>query len=255
MDGDDMKRRTYTLAALALVIAGLGLGGLYYMESSADNKTIEQQVAEQETEMDASEAVVKEEQTAKVSTVIPPKNTAKTKEKEDTEKVADEQIAKNEETEKEVAPTAATVAPEAAAEIHFDASAGLLWPVDGAVIMDYSMDQTTYFATLDQYKYNPAVIIAGNVNEKVKAAASGKITAISTNEVTGCTVTMDIGDGYSAVYGQLKEVPYEVGAYIEAGNTIGFVSEPTKYYSLEGSNVYFELQKDGQPTDPIAYFQ
>lgn len=66
---------------------------------------------------------------------------------------------------------------------------------------------------------------------------------------------MDIGDGYTAVYGQLKEVPYETGAYIEAGNTIGFVNEPTKYYSLEGSNVYFALEKDGVPIDPVEFFQ
>ncbi len=30
---------------------------------------------------------------------------------------------------------------------------------NGAVIMSYSMDKTVYFQTLDQYKYNPAVII------------------------------------------------------------------------------------------------
>ncbi len=40
-----------------------------------------------------------------------------------------------------------------------------------------------------------------------------------------------------------------------AGNTIGFVSEPTKYYSLEGSNVYFALEKDGEPVDPVEFFQ
>ncbi len=144
---------------------------------------------------------------------------------------------------------------EPAADLHFDAQAGLVWPVEGAVILDYNMEQTVYFSTLDQYKYNPAVIISGNVNDKVKAAANGKITDISTNEVTGCTVTMDLGDGYTAVYGQLKEVPYEAGAYLEAGNTIGFVSEPTKYYSLEGSNVYFALEKDGEPVDPVEFFQ
>lgn len=104
-------------------------------------------------------------------------------------------------------------------------------------------------------KYNPAVIISGNVNDKVKAAASGKIVDISTNEVTGYTVTMDIGDGYTAIYGQLKEVPYETGAYVEMGNTIGFVSEPTKYFALEGSNLYFALQKDGEPVDPVEFFQ
>ena len=40
---------------------------------------------------------------------------------------------------------------------------------------------------------------------------------------------------------------------IEAGQTIGYVGEPTKYYSTEGNNVYFELQKDGKPVNPKEY--
>ena len=117
------------------------------------------------------------------------------------------------------------------------------------------MDQTIYFSTLEQYKYNPAVIIAGKVNDPVNAAATGKITDISTNEETGVTVTMELGDGYSAVYGQLKEVLYKEGATVEAGNAIGYIAEPTKYYSVEGSNLYFELQKDGEPVNPMQYIQ
>ena len=31
----------------------------------------------------------------------------------------------------------------------------MIWPVSGTVLMNYSMDKTVYFATLDQYKYNP----------------------------------------------------------------------------------------------------
>ena len=125
--------------------------------------------------------------------------------------------------------------------------------MEGNVILDYSMDSTVYFATLDQYKYNPAVIIAGDVNSKVYAVAKGKIQSIETNEVTGCTVTEDLGDGYLAVYGQLKEPEFAVGDYVEAGHVIGYVTEPTKYYSVEGSNLYFELRKDGVPVDPIEF--
>ena len=36
---------------------------------------------------------------------------------------------------------------------------------------------------------------------------------------------------------------------------IGYVNEPTKYYSVEGSNLYFELRKDGAPVDPIEFFE
>ena len=117
------------------------------------------------------------------------------------------------------------------------------------------MDQTVYFATLDQYKYNPALIIAGNVNDTVNAAATGRITSITSNEETGTTVTMELGDGYSAVYGQLKEVMYKEGALVEAGDAIGYIAEPTKYYTVEGSNLYFELLKDGEPVDPILFME
>ena len=43
---------------------------------------------------------------------------------------------------------------------HFTEDSELLWPVDGQVIMNYSMDKTVYFSTLDQFKYNPALIIS-----------------------------------------------------------------------------------------------
>lgn len=144
---------------------------------------------------------------------------------------------------------------KAAVSLNFSPDSDLSWPLEGDVILNYSMDQTVYFATLDQYKYNPALIIAGKVNDPVNAAATGKITDISANEETGVTVTMDLGNGYQAVYGQLKEVLYKEGATVEAGNAIGYIAEPTKYYSVEGSNLYFELLKDKEPVDPMEFIQ
>lgn len=131
----------------------------------------------------------------------------------------------------------------------------LLWPVAGNVIMDYSMDKTVYFATLDQYKYNPAVIIQGTLDENVMSAAPGQVTKIETLEEIGMTVTMDIGDGYELVYGQLKELPVKEGDYLKAGETVGYVSEPTRYYTKEGCNVYFEVRKDGESVDPMSLLQ
>lgn len=267
MDGDEMRRgnffrrNQYKIAAVCVMAAVLGVTGVYMLNRGEIKEEPKQQVAVEQQEETPKTTVSQkepkqewqeEEETQKVSAVIHPKREDVIR-KTDT---ANAQVDSETEADKqeETVETSA-VSNAAPAELHFDTAKGLLWPVSGAVILDYSMDQTVHFQTLDQYKYNPAVIIAGNVNDKVKAAADGKITDISTNEVTGCTVTMDIGDGYTAVYGQLKEVPYETGAYIEAGNTIGFVSEPTKYYSVEGSNLYFALEKDGVPVDPVEFFQ
>ena len=46
--------------------------------------------------------------------------------------------------------------------------------------------------------------------------------------------------------GQLKEISAAEGEYLEAGQTLGYVAEPTKYYSVEGVNVFFELKHKGE---------
>ena len=142
-----------------------------------------------------------------------------------------------------------------AGNVNFSGESILLWPVDGNVIMNYSMDKTVYFSTLDQYKYNPALVIQSDVNTKVLAAADGQVLSVETTPETGETVAVDIGGGYQLVYGQLKEIQFAVGDRVSRGDLLGFVSEPTKYYSVEGSNLYFQMLKDGEPVNPMDYLQ
>lgn len=225
---------------------------------------LEQQLEENE----AQQYVVEETQMESVSSVVPPKsNITEQAALEDVNEMASvegiigaEEYADLLEEQAKIASESVQEAPmeEVAAampSLHFPVEEGLLWPMDGNVIMNYSMDATIYHATLDQYKCNPALIIAGAVNNKVFSVAKGQVVDISQNEVTGMTMTVDLGDGYRAVYGQIKEPNFKVGDYVESGHVLGYVSEPTKYYSVEGSNLYFELQKDGEPVDPILYFE
>lgn len=163
----------------------------------------------------------------------------------ESEKDAEE---KEPEMKQQAAQTAAR--PDALA---FSEKTLLAWPVDGNVVMNYSMDKTIYFATLDQYKYNPALIISGEAGNEVTAAARGIVKSVEVTAQTGTTVTMDLGNGYEAVYGQLKEVPVQEGKYLEQGGLVGYLSEPTKYYSVEGCNLYFQLMKDGEPVNPMEY--
>ena len=136
-------------------------------------------------------------------------------------------------------------------KLSFDRDEGLAWPVSGNVIMNYSMDRTVYFATLMQYKCNPAIIIDAEVGTEVKAAADGVVTKIANNEETGLTVTMEIGNGYSLVYGQLENLNLEVGDFVSQGEVIGTIAKPTKYYTVEGSNLYFQVLEDGKTINPM----
>jgi len=142
-----------------------------------------------------------------------------------------------------------------ASSLWFSEESVLAWPASGAVINGYSMDQTVFFQTLEQYKYNPAMIIAGEIGETINASAAGTVSAIEESAETGLTVTLDMGNGYSAVYGQLKDVQVQAGDYIAAGEPIGSLNEPTKYYSVEGTNLYFQVLKDGEPVDPMNFME
>lgn len=134
--------------------------------------------------------------------------------------------------------------------LNFSMEQGLIRPVDGEVLMHYSMDSSVYFATLDQYKYNPAVLFGAPEDAPVSACAQGLVLSVFSNEEIGNAVTLDLGNGYQATYGQLKDIQVSEGSLIEAGTLLGYVAAPTKYYSLEGSNLYFALTCNNTPVNP-----
>ena len=116
------------------------------------------------------------------------------------------------------------------------------------------MEKTIYFPTLDQYQYNRGMVIRAQQDQEVCAVARGKIIDIYDSEETGCTIVQDLGDGVIAIYGQLKDLNYSQGDIVDAGVIIGYVDEPTKYYLVEGPNIYFALEQDGTAMDPMIYF-
>ena len=136
--------------------------------------------------------------------------------------------------------------------LDFTESEALVWPIAGNVLVNYSMDKTVYYATLQQYKYSPAIVISASVGEGIAAAADGKVTRIYTDREIGTAVVMDLGGGYELTYGQLTDLTVSEGNYVTCGEIIGKVAEPTKYYSVEGSNIYFKLTRDGQPVNPMS---
>lgn len=131
-----------------------------------------------------------------------------------------------------------------------DQNQGLTWPVDGSVILPYSMDKSVYFSTLSQYKCNPALIIGGTEGEEVVSACDCTITDISRNEETGLTITAS-ANGYEFIYGQLSNPKFAEGDTVKEGEVIGTLSTPSKYYKKEGCNLYFQVLEDGESVNPL----
>ena len=127
------------------------------------------------------------------------------------------------------------------------------WPVRGEVIMDYSMDKTIYYPTLQEYKCNPSILIQSEEGTDVAAAFSGTVADVYHDAQLGTVLEMSLGNGYEAYYGQLENVDVAVGDTVRQGQIIGTVSTPTRFYSIEGSHLNFRVTRDGEPADPLDY--
>ena len=262
--------RYVTNTALLAVLAAAGIGVYQlgtsgtdveiqeeapsYLDDTADNKENEDSAVNAGTSL--VEAEMKDEGTDTEKGMSGVENTvlADTEDADQTSiQTVDENGAAQSAVSTESVSTSASA--EAAPKLSFSEDTLMEWPVDGSILLDYNMDQTVYFPTLDQYKLSPAISVQAVEGAPVLASVSGTVYSIEEDPQTGTTVTMEIGSGYQAVYGQLKELNFAKGDYVEAGHVLGYVGEPTKYFTVEGSNLYFELDKDGTPVDPVAYFE
>ena len=137
------------------------------------------------------------------------------------------------------------------ASLSFDEESGLSWPVSGNVVLPYSDSKTIYFPTLASYRCNPAIAIGVEEGTNVKSAAKGVVTKIFENEETGLTLEMSIGGDYSLTYGQLKGLTVKKGDVVKEGQVIGSIAKPSKYYVLEGSNLYFKVTQKDKTVNPM----
>lgn len=259
---NNKKAKIILNGAVLAVMAALGITVYQIGTSSSKDEIMYEDVKEKaEKEYDAESGISgetkenKEEalvdaDTSKVKASME-KNT-NTKEIEETKKESEDKIQEPEETPIETAANP-QAAPLNLPEVNFSEETLMEWPIHGNILVDYSMDSTVYFPTLDQYRLSPAIAVQADEGAPVMSAVNGTVYSVEETAKTGTTVTMELGNGYQAVYGQLKDLNVSEGDTVKKGAIIGYVNAPTKYYSEEGSNLYFAMKKDGKPIDPIAY--
>lgn len=261
------KEKIMMLASSLLIVAACGITGYYVsekekgdlekqvvdfskLEEPAKTEAAEDMGAGLDRDLDADPFFA---ETGGNSVINPDKNKTVSENDMDTSlaETEEEEEGKEEDREQEKQETQET-ASQSVASYAFLESDGMGWPVLGNVVLNYSMDQTVYFSTLSQYKYNPAIIISANEGDLVSACASGKVTAIGSSEEIGSFLEMDLGNGYEMVLGQLQEISVSEGEIVERGQVVGKVAAPTKYYSLEGTNVYLKITKADIPVNPMS---
>ena len=260
--------RYVTNTALLAVLAAAGIGVYQlgtsgtdveiqeeapsYLDDTADNKENEDSAVDAGTSL--VEAEMKDEGTDTEKEMTGVENTVLA-DAEDADQTSVQSVDENGAAQSSVSTesVSTSASAEAAPKLSFSEDTLMEWPVDGSILLDYNMDQTVYFPTLDQYKLSPAISVQAVEGAPVLASVPGTVYSIEEDPQTGTTVTMEIGSGYQAVYGQLKDLTVEEGDTVTKGTVIGYVGTPTKYYSKECSNLYFAMKKNGEPVDPIAY--
>lgn len=264
------KEKIMMLASSLLIVAACGLTGYYVSEKEKGDlenqivdfskleNPVKTEVAEDigaglDKDLDADPFFA---ETGGNSVINPDKNKTISENSADTaSSETEEKEQKQEGIEDEEKPDkqeAQETASQSVAAYAFMEDDGMGWPVPGNVVLNYSMDKTIYFSTLSQYKYNPAIVISANEGDAVSACAAGKVTAIGESEEIGNFLEMDLGNGYEMILGQLQEISVSEGEILERGQVVGKVAAPTKYYSLEGTNVYMKITKGDIPLNPMS---
>ena len=244
-----LKGKGMAVSIVIGFIAVIVMVGAYTFNNYS--KKLSEQLAKSE---ELTEQITKEKSAAVTTDDILPLE----KEKQDTKEEVKAEVEKEEDkVEREITPKTEENLETTGntSLLSFNEESLLEWPASGAVLINYSMDKTVFFSTLEQYQYNPALIINGKVDEVIMASAAGVVVNIEELAQTGLTVTLDMGNGYAAIYGQLKDISVGIGDYVEVGGHLGSLNEPTKYFTVEGPNLYFAITKDGEPVNPLSYME
>lgn len=248
------------LATGAIAICAVAIMGTHMF--SNENKNVEQKNDEfNVAEAEVTEQVEQEEQVNQANEEKQEENktdetiaTNDTIQEEKDEQISDigteQQVAENEEPMTAVLSNDSKMSNKV-----FDENQSLVWPIKGEVVLNYSMDKPVYFKTLAQYKCNPALLIAGKEKMDVVSSAEGVITAVDKNEETGVTVTASVGDDYRFIYGQLADVKVKKGDQVKAGQVIGQLAKPTKYYTEEGTNLFFQVFEGEESVNPLLLLE
>ncbi len=146
-------------------------------------------------------------------------------------------------------------AEDVMASYSYDGEQSLAWPLNGDIILPYSMDTTVYFATLESYKCNPGMLISGSEGTSVVSAYDGVVESIIEDKEHGTTVNVDMGNGYTTTYGQLMNLSVSEGDEVVLGQILGEIAPVSSYYTVEGNHLYFAMTKDGSPVNPLIYIQ
>lgn len=133
-------------------------------------------------------------------------------------------------------------------------STAYVWPVQGEVLRDFSLEVFAYDDTMGDWRTHDGLDIAATLGAPVCACGAGTVTEVSNDPMLGTTVTVDHGRGMESRYANLAEgVSVQVGDPVEAGTVLGTVGTTGIAESASPSHLHFEMIEYDVSIDPLNY--
>jgi septal ring factor EnvC (AmiA/AmiB activator) len=123
----------------------------------------------------------------------------------------------------------------------------LLWPADGQVVSRFGRQKHPTFNTYIQRKGIEIRAAEGSI---IRAVLPGTVVYADWLKGYGLVIIADHANGIFSLYAHASKLLTEVGARIEAGQTIGETGDT----GMTGENtLYFELREGAEPVDPLLW--
>ncbi len=120
----------------------------------------------------------------------------------------------------------------------------LRWPTRGPLLVSFGSPRR-----LGKLTWQGVRIDAGS-GQEVHSISHGRVAFADWLRGYGLLIIIDHGDGYMSLYGHNQSLYKETGDWVETGEVIATVGDSG---GQEKSGLYFEIRKNGQPTDPVRW--
>ena len=130
------------------------------------------------------------------------------------------------------------------------------WPVQGAVLRDFSVDVLSFDPTLEDWRTHGGLDIAAAQGVEVLSISAGTVEQVYRDGLMGTTVVVDHGGGLRSWYCNLdEETAVQPGDSVDIGSVLGTVGSTAIAEVGVDSHVHLETTLEGQPVDPREYLE
>ena len=141
----------------------------------------------------------------------------------------------------EIEAALAQLFPEDTVEPFSEARGSMPWPVDGRITQRFGRPR-------NQGKMRwQGVRMAAETGTTVGAIHHGRVVFADWLRGSGLLMVIDHGEGYMSLYAHNETLLREVGDWVTTGAPVATVGDSG---GQEEAGLYFEIRKDGKPTDP-----